>query len=251
MSIFTPSNQIKLTNVSVVRLKKAGIRFELACYKNKVGEWRKGVETDLDEVLQTRTIFSNVSKGLAAKHEDMAEAFPKENEDQIIIQILKKGELQVSEKERQHESANVAKDIANIVAEKCVNPETNRPYTVTLIEKVMKDIHYSVKPNQNAKQQALEVIRQLREKGEIPIARAQMRIRVTLPTPHPKLVEKIKAIVSSVEDETFGSRYEGVYLIDPGSYRGIDEVLTNDSKGKAILEVLNLKETTEGDEKMN
>jgi len=43
MSIFTPSNQIKLTNVSIVRLKKAGIRFEIACYKNKVVEWRKGM----------------------------------------------------------------------------------------------------------------------------------------------------------------------------------------------------------------
>lgn len=39
-SIFTPSNQIKLTNVSVVRLKKGGKRFELACYKNKLIDYR-------------------------------------------------------------------------------------------------------------------------------------------------------------------------------------------------------------------
>jgi hypothetical protein len=37
MPVFQPSNQIKLTNVSIVRLKKAGKRFEIACYKNKVG----------------------------------------------------------------------------------------------------------------------------------------------------------------------------------------------------------------------
>ena len=43
MSIFQPSNQIRLTNVSVVRLKKGGKRFELACYKNKIMEWRNGV----------------------------------------------------------------------------------------------------------------------------------------------------------------------------------------------------------------
>lgn len=36
MPVFQPSNQIKLTNVSIVRLKKAGKRFEIACYKNKV-----------------------------------------------------------------------------------------------------------------------------------------------------------------------------------------------------------------------
>ena len=71
----------------------------------------------------------------------------------LSLQILKKGELQVSEKERQVESTNVAKDVANIVAEKCVNPETNRPYPVTLIEKAMRDLHFAVVPTKSAKQQ--------------------------------------------------------------------------------------------------
>lgn len=43
MSIFTPTNQVKLTNVAVVRLKKSGKRFEIACYKNKVMSWRNKV----------------------------------------------------------------------------------------------------------------------------------------------------------------------------------------------------------------
>lgn len=35
-----PVNQKRLTNIVVVRLKKAGIRFELACYPNKVQDWK-------------------------------------------------------------------------------------------------------------------------------------------------------------------------------------------------------------------
>lgn len=38
-----PIGQKRLTNVAVVRLKKNGIRFEIACYKNKVLSWRSGV----------------------------------------------------------------------------------------------------------------------------------------------------------------------------------------------------------------
>ncbi len=45
------------------------------------------------------------------------------------------------------------RDIATVVADKCVNPETNRPYTVTLIERAMRDIHISVKPTRSTKQQ--------------------------------------------------------------------------------------------------
>jgi len=70
-----------------------------------------------------------------------------------IFQILAKGELQVSEKERHAQLESMFRDIATIVADKCVNPDTNRPYTVTMIEKAMKDLHFSVKPTRNTKQQ--------------------------------------------------------------------------------------------------
>lgn len=39
------------------------------------------------------------------------------------------------------------------ISDKCVNPETKRPYPVSIIEKAMKDVHFSVKPNRNSKQQ--------------------------------------------------------------------------------------------------
>ena len=59
----------------------------------------------------------------------------------------------MSEKERSVNMEAMFRDIATIVADKCVNPETNRPYTVTLIENAMRDAHYSVKPNKAPKQQ--------------------------------------------------------------------------------------------------
>lgn len=59
----------------------------------------------------------------------------------------------MSDKERQSQLESTFRDIATVVAEKCVNPETKRPYTVNLIEGAMKDIHYSVKANKNTKQQ--------------------------------------------------------------------------------------------------
>lgn len=70
-----------------------------------------------------------------------------------MLQILSKGELQVSERERSTQLEQMFRDIATIVAEKCVNPETKRPYTVNLIERAMKDIHYSVKATKSTKQQ--------------------------------------------------------------------------------------------------
>ncbi|VDK18867.1 unnamed protein product [Anisakis simplex] len=81
--IKTPTNVKLLTNVAVVRMKKCGKRFEIACYKNKVVNWRNRVEKDIDEVLQTPTVFTNVSKGLVAKREELNAAFG--TEDQLEI----------------------------------------------------------------------------------------------------------------------------------------------------------------------
>lgn len=72
---------------------------------------------------------------------------------QNFFQILSKGELQVSEKERSQQLEASFRDIATVVADKCVNPETKRPYPVGVIERAMKDIHYSVIPTRSTKQQ--------------------------------------------------------------------------------------------------
>ncbi|KAL0314399.1 UNVERIFIED_CONTAM: Ribosome maturation protein SBDS [Sesamum angustifolium] len=42
-TLVQPIGQKRLTNVAVVRLKKHGNRFEIACYKNKVLSWRSRV----------------------------------------------------------------------------------------------------------------------------------------------------------------------------------------------------------------
>lgn len=138
MVIQQPSNQIKLTNVSLVRLKKGKKRFEIACYKNKVLEWRSGIETDLDNVLQIPSVFLNVSKGQTAPSAELAKAFGKDvSVDDIILEILRKGELQVGEKERSAQLERVHNEVVSIVASKLVDPRTKRVYTPGMIEKAL------------------------------------------------------------------------------------------------------------------
>ncbi|EEC07186.1 ribosome maturation protein SBDS [Ixodes scapularis] len=248
MSIFTPTNQIRLTNVAVVRMKKGGKRFEIACYKNKVVAWRSDVEKDIDEVLQTHTVYTNVSKGQAAKKEDLIKCFGSEDQTKICKEILSKGELQVSEKERHSQLESSFRDIATLVADKCVNPDTKRPYPMSIIEKSMREMHFSVKPNKSAKQQSLEVIRQLKE--VMPIERSQMKLRVVVPNGK-KARPLLKALASSIEQDVIQGatgELEMVFLTDPGNFRAVDELVSKESRGKGQLEVISLKEVLEGDE---
>ena len=44
-------------------------------------------EKDIDEVLQTHTVFANVSKGQIAKADDLKRAFSSENHSEICLQV--------------------------------------------------------------------------------------------------------------------------------------------------------------------
>lgn len=133
-----PSGQIKLTNVSLVRLKKGKKRFEIACYKNKVLEWRSGIETDLDNVLQIPNVFLNVSKGQTVPSAELAKAFGKDMKlNDIILEILNKGEIQVGDKERAAQLDRVHAEVVAFVAERLVDPRTKRVYTTGMIAKAL------------------------------------------------------------------------------------------------------------------
>ncbi len=45
------------------------------------------------------------------------------------------------------------RDVAAIVADKTINPENNRPYTISMIQNAMKQVHYAVSVTKSAKQQ--------------------------------------------------------------------------------------------------
>lgn len=250
MSLKQPLNQVRLTNVAVVRLKRKGKRFELACYKNKVVSWREGNEKDLDEVLQTSSIFTNVSKGVLANKKDLRDAFKTEDDTEIILQILRRGELQVSERERQYQAGNLFNEIAQLVSEKCVDPQTKRPFTVGIIERAMKDtLHYAVLPNKTAKVQAQMVIKQLQE--HMSITRAQMRLRISIPSAMGKAVKlKLNDHVQTWEEEDWNPDFEGIVLVDPGSFKAIDETVRQETKGRGTYEVLSVAVVEDHDEQL-
>jgi ribosome maturation protein SDO1 len=254
--IVSPQNFKLLTNVAVVRLKKGGKRFEIACYPNTVLGWREGVQKDLSEVLQVRAVFSNVSKGVTAKKNELQQAFGTADADAVCRMILEKGELQLGDKERKRQLETTFRGIATIVAEKCVNPETQCPLTVSIVEKAMRDdIHFSIAPRKSAKQQALEVIRMLKESG-FPIERAPMLLRALCP---PGCLAALRSAIAplciSVSDpdsaagEPVAAAPQAVVdlKIEPSQYRAVEAAVRESSGGKAKLEIVAVSQRAQGD----
>ncbi|KAL0236511.1 hypothetical protein GEMRC1_003093 [Eukaryota sp. GEM-RC1] len=239
MSIFTPSNQIKLTNVAVVRLKKGGKRFEIACYRNKVLSWRSGVETDIDEVLQTDSVFLNVSKGVLAPERDLQRIFGTDDREKICRIILEKGELQVSDRERQLQHSNLYNQIASLVSQRAVSSETKLPVSISTVETLMKQVHFSVKPSQSAKKQALEVFSLFKQEN-IPIERARMRVRITIPEQNSKQFKQKIPDFCTIEGQHFGALTVFTVVLPPGELNTVQTLVSECTRGRGSLEVIEI-----------
>lgn len=227
--ICLPINQVRLTNVAVVRMNRGGKRFEIACYRNKVVNYRQGLETDLSEVLQTDRVFTNVSKGQFANQHDLEEVFGTRDEHVICQTILDKGTLQVSDLERSQQLENTAREIATTVANTCVHPTSQRPYTVPQIREAMRSAEFAVHPTRTVKRQYLDCVKLLQAKNILPLERAKMKLLLIYPMEQTASVDSALTTLHIVPAERSSTENEShvVVLVDPSLYRDLDAIAKN------------------------
>eukprot|EP00979_Chaetoceros_neogracilis_P003885 scaffold672_cov214-Chaetoceros_neogracile.AAC.1 len=245
--IALPVNQVRLTNVAVVKMNRHGKRFEVACYRNKILNYRQGIETDLSEVLQTDRVFTNVSKGLFAPSKDLMLAFDSSDQEQCCRIILDKGQVQVSDMERSAMLENTSREVANMVATKCVNPRSDRPYTTNQIRDAMKKAECSVQPTsaRSVKQQFLDCVKSIQDKGVLDIQRAKMELAIVMPDTSVarELVVRLKEDAqATMQPSQHKERVQ--FLIDPSKYRVADTIAKTIG---ATLEISRQIVTREGD----
>eukprot|EP00923_Selenidium_pygospionis_P028316 GHVN01050951.1.p1 GENE.GHVN01050951.1~~GHVN01050951.1.p1 ORF type:complete len:622 (+),score=117.15 GHVN01050951.1:235-2100(+) len=200
--VFQPVGQVRLTNVAILKLKSHGLRFEVACYRNKILNYRAGIESDLDEVLQIRQVFTNVSKGQVAKTDELTKAFETTDLDACCKFILEKGELQVSKEERQVTLEAIFRDICTVVTTRCINPRSGLPVTLSTVANSLKECGFSTKLEENTKKQALRAIDMLCTTLPDHIRRAPMRLRVSANVSQRLMIlQKLHSIHVLIEEE--------------------------------------------------
>ena len=165
-------------------------------------------------------MFLSVSKGQTAPSADLDKAFGKDKSvDDIIQEILNKGEMQVGEKERGAQKERLEREVVDIVAGKLVDSRSKRVYTPGMIEKALEQLSShggqhkqeeahsrssgtatptadeeagkskkkemptwtGVVTTKSAKSQALEAMKALIAWQPIPVARARMKLKISCP----------------------------------------------------------------------
>jgi ribosome maturation protein SDO1 len=201
----------------------------------------------VDEVLQIARVYKDVEKGEYAKTKDLEKAFGSADQAAVCLEILAKGELQLSEKERNASQDALLKEICTIVADKCINPQSKRPVTVGIVEKALAELHFNANVSKPAKKQALEAIKML--EGKYPIERAPMRLKLVVPcSSKSDVCDKISNIADKVESQDTSAAYHTIiFLVHPEKFRECDAIALEFKSDGGTLEILALTVQEEGD----
>ena len=194
------------------------------------------VEADVDEVLQVAQVFSNTVHGVVAPKKQLQKHFPGLSIEQICEEILKKGSLQVSAKEREAETDKLMAEVTNLVASMCIDAATGARLAPDAVGRLLRDdAGFAPSTTKSAKRQALDVMKVLeRDHG---LKRAPMELRVVCGAAEPlKVVAALQAvdeeIKSTVKDASI------TCLVPPRVYRDIVEAVAKATDQKGSVEVV-------------
>lgn len=162
-----PVGIVKLTNVALVKYRNKNRKVEIACYKNKVIDWRNGTEENVDNVIQIDQIFSNAIQGTIANVDLLNKLFKTTDKKTIIKKILDDGTLQISKKEREVLTENAYQEVLKTLSNKLIHPKTRRQFSEEAIKNALKSINLKIEYNVAPKRQAFKAMKKLEKIFEV------------------------------------------------------------------------------------
>ena len=84
-------------------------------------------------------VFSNTVHGVVAPKKQLQKHFPGLSVEQICEEILRKGSLQVSAKEREAETDKLMAEVTNLVASMCIDAATGARLAPDAVGRLLRD----------------------------------------------------------------------------------------------------------------
>lgn len=164
---FTKRHNQEQIHINLARLKRNGRNFEVVVDPDKAVAFKDNKITDVREVLMAEHIFENAKKGLFSPKNDLQTVFGTLDEDEIAEFILRKGELQLSSRYRDHLYLEKKRKILEIIHRNAINPMNNLPHPLIRLENAFEEAKIKINDKTSAEDQVQEIIKKL--KSIIPI----------------------------------------------------------------------------------
>jgi ribosome maturation protein SDO1 len=164
---------------TTVRLNVGNDKFEILVKPDLALEYKLGKRNDLSSVLISDEIYSDANKGSRISTDKLNKHFKTTNSNEVIKQILLKGELNLTTDQRRKMVEEKRKQIIQYINKNFVDPKTKLPHPIQRIENGLEDIRVIIDPFKKAEDQIKLVVDSLRK--VLPLASELSQLTIIIP----------------------------------------------------------------------
>ena len=229
---------VTVDNAVIARLKTHGQNFEVLVDCSNAIELKGNKQVDMKDVLAAMKIFSDAKKGLEASETAMKQIFQTADPEEVAKQIIKKGEIQLTQEYRNNLRENKRKQIINIIHRNGVDPTTHTPHPVNRIENALEEAKFHVDEFTSVPEQVQEALKKL--KPIIPIRFEVKELQVKIgPQYAAKAYATVKKYGTILKEEWQNNGYYVAVLEMPGGmesefYEKINEICHGEVEAKVL-----------------
>ncbi|MEM4755709.1 MAG: ribosome assembly factor SBDS [Candidatus Woesearchaeota archaeon] len=167
-------------SLNLAKIKRYGKTFEVVIDPLKAVEYKEKKSSDITDVVKSREIFLDASKGTVASEQLLEEAFKTKEKDKIIALILNEGEIQLTAEQRKVMREQKLRKIITLINQSVVDPKTHLPHPVKRIEMAIEQAKLHVKETVSAEEQLDDFIKAL--KPILPMRFESKKLLIRIPS---------------------------------------------------------------------
>jgi ribosome maturation protein SDO1 len=175
---------ISLDEAVTARLESHGARFEVLVDPDAaLAIKRDEFDGELEDVIAAEDVFEDASRGDRPAEEDLEEVFGTTEPLEIIPEVIRRGEIQITAEQRREMQEQKRRQLINTIARNAVNPQMDdAPHPPERIERALEEAGFRVDPMEPVENQVDDALDELRP--IIPIRFDEVVMAVRLPAEH-------------------------------------------------------------------
>ena len=177
---------------NVARLKSHGHTFEVVVHPDQAIALKQGAAIDIKDVLYSEKVFFDAQKGLMAGESEMMSVFNSKDPKEVAIEIIKRGEIQLSAEYRDKLRKEKAQKIVYLIHRNAMDPRTQLPHPTQRIQLALDEAKIKVDEFKSAEDQVQEIVKKLQP--ILPIKFEIIKVEVKIPAQHaPRSFQTLKS----------------------------------------------------------
>ncbi|MBX0321470.1 ribosome assembly factor SBDS [Halomicroarcula sp. F13] len=231
---------ISLDEAVTARLETHGQRFEVLVDPDAALAIKRGeFDGELEDVIAAEDVFENASRGDRPPEESLEEVFGTTEPMEIIPEVIKRGEIQITAEQRREMQEQKHKQLVQRITRNAVNPQMDdAPHPPERIESALEETDFRVDPMEPVETQVDDALDALRP--VIPIRFDEITVAVQVPAEYAGSAQAKIRQFGDLEREEWQAdgSWVGVLTFPAGMQNDFYDVVNENTSGEAETRII-------------